>query len=273
MQTRSEAVGRAVLYGSLSKLLLPPDEETAGAIRCGRIGDELEAALAILPGAPRGRAERIWLFARDTEDPEARYFRAFDHALVGTAPPFETEYSGSEPFLRTNDLGDVAGFYSAWGLRARGVKERPDHIGVEAEFMSFLAQKEAAAPDLVPSGIVAPCEDSGAVARRASAGGLRPPERGGVRGGASGSEPPPRSMEDLVGLCTRAADRFLVEHLGGFAPFYAERFARAARDALYVEVVRLLADVVTWDMKRRGIEAEHRHRSAPVVVGVAGGEA
>lgn len=223
---RAEAVGRAVLYGSLSKLLLPPDEETAGAIRSGRIGDELEAALAILPEVPRGRAERIWLFARDTEDPEARYFRAFDHALVGTAPPFETEYSGSEPFLRTNDLGDVSGFYSAWGLRARGVKERPDHIGVEAEFMSFLCQKEAAAPE-----------------------------------------------EDLVDLCTRAADRFLVEHLGGFAPFYAERFAKVARDPLYVEVMRLLADVVTWDMKRRGIEAEQRHRSAPVVVGVAGGEA
>ncbi len=49
-------------------------------------------------------------------------------------------------------------------------------------------------PDLLPSTIVPGQEDSASYLERASAGGLCPPERGGVRGGASGSEPPPCSL-------------------------------------------------------------------------------
>ena len=50
-------------------------------------------------------------------------------------------------------------------------------------------------PALLPAPkIVAPLEGSQTI-EGARAGGLRPPKRGGVRGGATGGEPPPRSVK------------------------------------------------------------------------------
>src|SRR3989304_1728199 len=59
---------------------------------------------------------------------------------------YETECGLPNEFQQSQELADIAGFYSAFGLVLGGaVRERPDHIAVELEFMHVLALKEALA--------------------------------------------------------------------------------------------------------------------------------
>ncbi|MDX1619761.1 MAG: molecular chaperone TorD family protein [Nitriliruptorales bacterium] len=59
-------------------------------------------------------------------------------------PTYETAYRGEDVFRQAHIMADVAGCYVAHGLRVGGEeRERPDHITVELEFMSFLTAQEA----------------------------------------------------------------------------------------------------------------------------------
>ncbi|MDH3445914.1 MAG: molecular chaperone TorD family protein, partial [Deltaproteobacteria bacterium] len=58
--------------------------------------------------------------------------------------PYETEYGNEALFQQPQELGDLMGFYRAFGLTVRRDQhERADHISCECEFLSFLAMKEA----------------------------------------------------------------------------------------------------------------------------------
>lgn len=59
-------------------------------------------------------------------------------------PPYETSYDAST--RKGKELGDIAGFYQAFGLRLSDEeKEMVDHISVEMEFMGHLLLKESKA--------------------------------------------------------------------------------------------------------------------------------
>jgi TorA maturation chaperone TorD len=59
-------------------------------------------------------------------------------------------------------MADVAGFYRAHGLKEGApIRERPDHIGVELEFMSIVARKEADAIERGDAAQVAVCRETG----------------------------------------------------------------------------------------------------------------
>lgn len=59
---------------------------------------------------------------------------------------YETEIGLPHEFRQSQEMADIAGFYQAFGFRTGGaVRERPDHLAVELEFMSVLALKEALA--------------------------------------------------------------------------------------------------------------------------------
>jgi DMSO reductase family type II enzyme chaperone len=57
---------------------------------------------------------------------------------------YETEYGLAHEFRQSQEMADINGFYRAFGFTIGGpVRERPDHVSVELEFMSVLALKEA----------------------------------------------------------------------------------------------------------------------------------
>jgi len=74
----------------------------------------------------------------------SRYRELFGHTVRGPIPPYETEYGNEALFQLPHELGDLMGFYNAFGLTLKpGQRERADHISCECEFLMFLALKES----------------------------------------------------------------------------------------------------------------------------------
>jgi TorA maturation chaperone TorD len=67
----------------------------------------------------------------------------FGHTVAHGCPPYETEYGRGHVFAQAQELGDIRGFYEAFGVRPRAGGERPDHVACELEFLALLALKEA----------------------------------------------------------------------------------------------------------------------------------
>lgn len=70
--------------------------------------------------------------------------RVFGLVHSRECPLYETEYHpNQEPFFRSQQMADVAGFYQAFGLEpAHRTPERPDYLPLELEFMAFLLMKK-----------------------------------------------------------------------------------------------------------------------------------
>lgn len=83
------------------------------------------------------------LLSTDRETLESEYVRLFGPAA--RCPLHETAYGDAGRLLgRPASLADIAGFYLAFGLHpSADDAHREDHIGLELEFMSLLAVKEA----------------------------------------------------------------------------------------------------------------------------------
>jgi putative dimethyl sulfoxide reductase chaperone len=79
----------------------------------------------------------------DTPALQAEHRRIF--GLTGSLC-YETEYGLPHEFRQSQELADISGFYKAFGLKPGGkLRERPDHLVVELEFMYLLCLKEALA--------------------------------------------------------------------------------------------------------------------------------
>ncbi len=141
---------RTEMYGLLSRLFYQPTAD-------GLAGVDTAAALRRL--ADYAPVEPVYL-AMTVDDLRQEFFRVFTHSISKDCPPYETEYGEAHVFMQTQDLGDIQGFYRAFGVKpAELAHERPDQLGFELEFMSFLAAKEVLAPTAEAASI---CRDASA---------------------------------------------------------------------------------------------------------------
>jgi TorA maturation chaperone TorD len=138
--TVSEHIEHALLWRLLSLGFAAPTAERLHA------AGVLAGALASLPGAPRELCE---VSSALDEGDWAEI--AADHAALFAGKVRVAPTEGSyelDPFRQGREMADIAGFYAAFGAEAHGpAGERPDHVGAELEFLSFLELKRSSASD------------------------------------------------------------------------------------------------------------------------------
>lgn len=144
------ALCRSALYEALALGFRPPEAETVARLASLEGALALAAAAALLDDAWGTQlADLVRRVAASPRRPTleelvADYRRLFGHTARGLVPPYETEYGDDSTFLPAQEMGDLAGFFGAFGLALRPTEhERIDHIGCALEFLLFLARKEA----------------------------------------------------------------------------------------------------------------------------------
>jgi putative dimethyl sulfoxide reductase chaperone len=141
------ALARATLYSALALGFRPPTEEITARLGSKDAEVALANAAALLdPTREFGLAAISSLLTPHSSPLTlAEAYRAlFGHTARGAVPPYETEYGNEALFQQPQELGDLMGFYNAFGLTLNcAAHERLDHISCECEFLSFLALKEA----------------------------------------------------------------------------------------------------------------------------------
>ena len=159
------------------------------------------------------------VFARLSDSPSRlneAYERTFGLLVSGACPPYETEYVNSKfTFQRSQQLADVSGFYTAFGLQPSSRHpERQDHIVLELEFMAFLLglERRAAESDEMASG-------------------------------------------ERMAVCRDAQERFLEQHLAWWVPTFSKLLSMADPEGYYGALARFLAAFVPAERALLGIEA------------------
>jgi putative dimethyl sulfoxide reductase chaperone len=144
---------RATLYSALALGFRPPTDETIGRLATPQNTAALGEAAAVLDADEKlGLVSLVQAVAEagrvGTATLTSSYRALFGHTVRGPIPPYETEYGNEALFQQPQEMGDLMGFYQAFGLTVRvDEHERCDHISCECEFLSFLALKEAYALD------------------------------------------------------------------------------------------------------------------------------
>jgi DMSO reductase family type II enzyme chaperone len=140
-------IARATLYSALALGFRPPEEETIARL-CSKDGaTALASAAALLdPNRESGLAAVSLVLTAHCSllTVTESHRRLFGHTARGGVPPYETEYGAEALFQQPQEMGDLMGFYRAFGLTLNVLeRERPDHVSCECEFLCFLALKEA----------------------------------------------------------------------------------------------------------------------------------
>jgi putative dimethyl sulfoxide reductase chaperone len=160
------ALNRSKIYLLVSwSLLYPEDEEFLDYLRCGEFVEDGRAALDALEvalGTEGGERVRKKLTSLRTQlalvenliasecvnwqlsDLQSEHRRVFSNVITLDCPPYETLFGNDHVFAQSHVMGDIAGFYKAFGVElSKDIHERLDHLSVEFEFMHFLAYKES----------------------------------------------------------------------------------------------------------------------------------
>ena len=143
MASYEEAMTRSALYQLLSLAFLYPEE--------GATAHVAELFTGMLPALMLGMKDSesalegvAHAFGTCTDvERMNEYTAVFGHGVSKDCPPYEGEYDQAHVFQKTRTLADLATFYQAFGVAPNpDLKERPDHVSVEMEFMHVLTTKE-----------------------------------------------------------------------------------------------------------------------------------
>jgi TorA maturation chaperone TorD len=156
LRARDIALCRSLLYQALSIGFRPPTEGSRARLAAPDDVAALAEAAALVdeehgtpvPGPTRLEA-RVRALAESSDGRALgtlleSHRRLFGHTARGPVPPYETEYGEDTLFQKPQEMSDIAGFLSAFGLRLDDSRhERIDHVSCELEFLAFVARKEA----------------------------------------------------------------------------------------------------------------------------------
>jgi DMSO reductase family type II enzyme chaperone len=153
------ALCRSALYEALAWGFLPPTKETVMRLSTEEQNQALAEIASILDAHSQSQVKRngekvplAFRVRQLTQCPDARaleslegsYRYLFGHTARSKVPPYETGYGEETLFQQPQEMGDIAGFFSAFGLTLNTDEhERGDHISCECEFLCFLTRKEA----------------------------------------------------------------------------------------------------------------------------------
>jgi TorA maturation chaperone TorD len=160
------ALNRSKMYLLFSwSLLYPEDEEFLDYLQCGEFVEDGRAALegmrVSLDGLGGERAkQKIAALQKQFDqieklvsaecvnwqltDLQSEHRRVFTNVITLDCPPYETLFGNDHVFAQSHVMGDIAGFYKAFGVElSKDIHERLDHLSVEFEFMHFLTYKES----------------------------------------------------------------------------------------------------------------------------------
>ncbi|MFQ5667360.1 MAG: molecular chaperone TorD family protein [Candidatus Binatia bacterium] len=138
------AAGRSQLYQLLALAFRFPDEEFYQAVRDGTCAAAIARVSATLPYDVSGAATPDLARADEAyADFESEYIRLFD---VGAAGPPCPLYGGVYGGDRMKVMEEATRFYNFFQLRlSPQLRELPDHITTELEFLHYLTFREAEA--------------------------------------------------------------------------------------------------------------------------------
>jgi len=134
-----KALVRAQVYQSLAHAVLYPEHDwTEDFTLLPQMLEALDAPAELHAASRAVLSDRPLAL----EDLQAEHRKVF--GLSGSLS-YETEYGLPHEFRQSQEMADIAGFYRAFGFIATGgpVRDRPDHIAAELEFMQVLALKYA----------------------------------------------------------------------------------------------------------------------------------
>lgn len=164
------------------------------------------------------------------------YVRVFGLVTCAECPPYETEYQQNEDtFFRAQQMADIAGFYSAFGL-SPSIDERPDHIVLELEFAAFLLLRKRLAL-LKPT---AACL------------------------GAAAHED--QSSNDPRSICQEARVSFLRDHLHWWLPSFGLAVQTKVGCGFFAEVSRVMRALLPIERHRLNIGPPQLPAKAPLPI-------
>ena len=143
--TTEKTQARSALYGTIALAFLYPEQGSAALLK-GRANElsawtseagwrEVAEGLNSICGA---------LESLDDGELLEQYIDTFGHSVSGDCPPYASEYGQAHVFQKTQTLANLASFYRAFGMKLNPeFRDRPDHLGVQLEFMQLLTLKEA----------------------------------------------------------------------------------------------------------------------------------
>ncbi|GJL67080.1 MAG: hypothetical protein NPIRA05_20510 [Nitrospirales bacterium] len=160
------ALARSKLYLLLSwSYLFPEDDEFLEYLQSGEFVEDGRAALENLnksledKGGPEAKERLLaisqhldnieeWVSSEGSswnlQDLRDDHRRVFSNVISLDCPPYETLFGNDHVFGQSYTMGDIAGYYSAFGLQlSSDIHERIDHLSVELEFIHYLAYKES----------------------------------------------------------------------------------------------------------------------------------
>ena len=160
------ALSRSKLYLLLSwSYLYPEDDEFLDYVQSGEFVEDGKSALRDLQAVLESRGgdeakENLGAIAKYfdeienwvsyegmnwvVQDLRDEHRRVFSNVIALDCPPYETLFGNDHVFGQSYVMGDISGFYTAFGLQlSQDIHERLDHLSVELEFLHYLAYKES----------------------------------------------------------------------------------------------------------------------------------